>query len=429
MPYRYWTDKELDLLKIWQSNPCIESIREIASKTGRTIKAIREKIADMDFRPGKGISRKVKIPTADEILKERTEIERQRILTKREKEAAKKAISQRARTEMIVDLLRDVVQALPEVEVGKPRKRSRAVVREEEACLMVSDLELGEIVTKEETGGLGEYNFDIFLRRARNFKHAVEKILRIHQAAYPIRHLNVFLLGDIVHGLRHAGAWSCADLEFDVVHQLFRGVDAIAEMILYWIPLLEKSDGKPSIRVECVPGNHGRGARKGEEKHYVNWDFILYCFLAERLKANTLVEINPTMAWFRDIRVMNSNILLLHGEDTRGWMGLPYYGLVRDAGRYESMMKKFFDAICVAHWHQKAEIPTNSAEILVNGAWVGGSAYSLKQLKATSQPCQTMFGVCDKGITWRYSINLDRKTCSMGKKGRRSSRRRTGVAA
>ena len=67
------------------------------------------------------------------------------------------------------------------------------------------------------------------------------------------------------------------------------------------------------------------------------------------------------------------------------------------------------DYLLFGHFHSAAALPTNSGQILVNGGFLGGDMYSLRDLRKCSIPTQKMFGIHkNKGITWNYDIHLDK---------------------
>ena len=330
------------------------------------------------------------------------------VVAKWEAKTSKQLWKERAWTSLIMDACLDAIKVTPEPTLEKYRGKTRtskkvAPKHTETANLMISDVEIGQFVDPVETGGYGNYNFKVFQERARNMKYGVEQILNLHQSLYPVPTLNVFFLGDIVHGMNSSGAWGPAYLEFDVVQQMFKGVTAFAEMLMYWSQIVDE------INVVGVYGNHGRGASMGKEKYYVNWDYIMLEFLREKLKNYKNIKWTVDTSWFKMHDIMGHTALCVHGDDTKGWMGTPFYGLVRDTKSYKSVFEKDIKFVLLGHHHVMAEVPVDNTFVKVNGNWVGGSTYSLKSCKATSKPQQRMFGVSSHGETWEYKIDLDRE--------------------
>ena len=69
---------------------------------------------------------------------------------------------------------------------------------------------------------------------------------------------------------------------------------------------------------------------------------------------------------------------------------------------------KQFDYLTIGHFHNPATVDGARGEKIINGAWAGGSFFSLKVLQTASRPSQYFFGVTPKhGISWRYKVYLD----------------------
>jgi len=56
------------------------------------------------------------------------------------------------------------------------------------------------------------------------------------------------------------------------------------------------------------------------------------------------------------VKRMNRVHLLLHGEDIKGWMNIPFYGLERSDARYKEMLHDFgisYDYYHCGHHHHR----------------------------------------------------------------------------
>ncbi len=338
------------------------------------------------------------LPTVDQMVAQ----EKKALLEKHQQGIIQKLVREKARTEILADVIRQAVAALPPVHIPKPEKIT-GPFDDEDACLLISDCQVGQEMTLEETGGLGEYNSEIFEERAHNLLKSVRKITSIHRRAYDIPVLHLWFLGDIgdnesvFEGQRNY-------VDSDVVTQLFRAADVFAEFIVSLLGDYEFID------VEGITGNHGRVGRKGEFKLYVNWDYLCYHFIQARLRNEKRVRFHIPKAWWTIANVRGWDFLLLHGEDIKAWNGIPYYGIDRADARYTLLLqtiKKSYHYMCCAHHHSHAEIDRPVGEKLINGAWPGGSMYSYKSLNTSSVPSQLFFGVHErKGVTWRYKLTM-----------------------
>jgi len=302
-----------------------------------------------------------------------------------------------------VEAIRDAVQAMPPLELP-PVHTIHSRYPDEEACLIISDSHVGERVTLEETGGLGEYNLEIFRRRARNLTRSVREIRSIEGMARNIRRLHVWFLGDIVDNeVIFPGHKD--HIETDVVSQVF-------EATREFVPMLTELQ-KDFEEVRCVGlvGNHGRTGRKGEAKTHVSFDYLTYKFLEAYTASQPRISWEIPQAWWHIANVQGHNFLLLHGDDIKAWNGIPFYGVQRADGRYTKLMGSqqiTYEYMAIGHFHNPAEIDSVGGELLINGAWPGVSMFSLKTLNTMSLPSQFLFGVSRRrGVTWRYKVALD----------------------
>ena len=201
-------------------------------------------------------------------------------------------------------------------------------------------------------------------------------------------------------------------------------------------------NGDPFFTGNCAP--------KGVEKHFVNWDYVMYKFIEKSMINYKNINFNLNKSWMQMATVQNKKFLLIHGDDIKSWGGLPFYGLQRAEGRYRSLLEQFktpneayaickpywdkcqknpddagaaleliqnimlysksFDYLVAGHYHIPATIPTGAGgKIILNGAFVGGDMYSLKNLQSAFPPVQKFFGVNKKGVTWQYDLELERE--------------------
>ena len=158
-------------------------------------------------------------------------------------------------TEILADRIEDAVVALPNVkkEVYKFSKKSAQQKHlPEDVGLVLSDAHIGHHHSLSETGGISEYNFEIFKKRVEFLKTAITDIVELHSQLYSLPNLHIFCPGDIVAGMNAAGNWSSTYINMPIVDQAVAGTDAISDMIYYWLGLFE------NINFYGVYGNHGR---------------------------------------------------------------------------------------------------------------------------------------------------------------------------
>jgi transposase-like protein len=370
------------------------SQRAVAKALGIPRTTIRDRIRRWR-RQGKWTDPKP-LPTVDDMVAQ----EKKALLERHQQNVIQKLIREKARTEILADVIRQAVVALPEIIIPKPEP-VKGPFDDEEACLLISDCQVGQEMTLEETGGLGEYNSEIFERRAHNLLKSVRKITSIHRMAYDLPMLHIWFLGDIgenesiFEGQRNY-------IDSDVLTQLFRACDVFCEFI---VSLLADY---PQVKIVGITGNHGRVGKKGEFKEYANWDRICYHFIEARLRNEKRITFDIPKSWWRIAQVRGWKFLLTHGDDIRAWRGFPYYGVDRADANYTLLLQSInesYEYFVCGHHHNRAEFDRPKGEKIVNGAWPGGSIFSLKKLNTASEPSQLFFGVHErKKITWRYKL-------------------------
>ncbi len=382
------------------------SQREVAKATGVPRSTIGARI-----RKWKEEGFWTELPTVDELVDE----EKRELVYKHQQNMIKNLTREKARTEVLADIVRQSVAALPPIDIEIPEP-VKGPFDPEEAVLLISDCQIGQELRLEETGGLGEYSSLIFRERAENLLDSVRKITSIHKMAYELPTLNIWFLGDIVEN-ETIFAGQRSQIDSDVVTQLFMACDVFVEFIL---ALLSEY---PRINIVGITGNHGRIGKKGEFKEFVNWDYIAYHFIQSRLQNEERITFNIPKAWWLIEEVLGHRFLLLHGDDIRAWQGIPYYGIDRADARYTLLFQSIdesYDYFVCGHHHNAASIDRPVGEKIVNGAWPGGSIFSLKKLNVSSVPNQLFFGVHpNKGITWRYKLSLLSSPSSPRVRGRK----------
>lgn len=302
-------------------------------------------------------------------------------------------------TEILADRVEDAVKALPTVK-KQVYKFSRKKIQEkhlpEDVGLVLSDSHIGHHHTMAETGGISEYNFDIFKKRVEFLKNATTDIVELHSQLYNLPNLHIFCPGDIVAGMNAAGNWSSTYINMPIIDQAVAGTDAIADMIYYWLGLFE------NVYFYGVYGNHGRAASKGVEKEYVNWDYVCYQFLKNRMANNPRVHFIIPDAWWLLAEIRKHKFLVLHGDNVRNSKALE--GATE---RMASIIGTIPDYTIAGHFHTATDFSTNFGRVILNGSFVGGDIYSLKELVRASRPVQKMFGIHDRrGVTWTYDLDL-----------------------
>ena len=221
-----------------------------------------------------------------------------------------------------------------------PRPRSQGKGTEQVAIAHLSDTQMGKRTAS--------YDSVIGAKRCHLFAQRVVEITQVKRAGSTIRELRLYLGGDMVEGEYGNYPSQPYDIDSSVIEQAMRTCPDIFEGMIYYF--LRYFD---SVKVLGVPGNHGRGASRHQTRHNLtNWDRVSYLVLRDRIlgsevKAKEKCECGSKRMWKNccgkeirkrvtfDIaeefwcldRVWDWGNLVVHGDQIRGWAGIPYYGV------------------------------------------------------------------------------------------------------
>jgi predicted phosphodiesterase len=310
----------------------------------------------------------------------------------------------RLRADVLGDRIENAIKKAPKIKLTPwLPKNKKLKIDSEDMGLVMSDLHIGHSHSLEETGGISEYNIDIFINRLRNLENSVADIYEIHTGLYRIPKLHIFCLGDIVDGMNNAGSWSPVYINTPIYDQIMIGFENLCHSICYWLTIFEE------IHFYGVRGNHGRIAPSGAEKDYANWDNLCYDMLRIKFADNPRIKFNAPKTWWVVSEIKNHKFLLVHGDDVRN-SGHAIKGLENFVQSMSGIINNKPDYTICGHFHQSSELSTNFGKMIINGSFVGGDVYSLKNLHKCTKAEQKVFGINEsRGITWRYDIDLDRK--------------------
>ena len=348
-----------------------------------------------------------------------------RIVTIAQRKAHKSEINKQAVVELIIDAFRDIAPTMPPIPDPQIPPVYEGVFEEEEAILSLGDLHTGEELTDEDSGGLGSFDWDTTMVYAKCLLNKIRAIVPRHN--YPIPTLNLHALGDMMTG-RDIFLGQHNSIDSEEVEQALKCAEFLVWFILELLSIFQR------IRFKGVYGNHGRIGKKGETKGFNNWDYLIYRMVEERIKSNPAVSERVTFeipkAWFLLTEIMGWRYLLMHGEDVNAWNQIPFYGLKRHMRNWSMLLQRFdraadnneiterlhhlvgrvgpFDEMEIGHHHTTCYISDTGVKLHINGAWPGGSLFSLRKMGTASIPSQIFRGVSRSASTsWYYDLSLD----------------------
>lgn len=295
------------------------------------------------------------------------------------------------------DFVEKVLEQLPTtIKPLKPIKQYKLKIGEgdeEQVVQILSDWQLGH---KTAT-----FNSRVARERVQKMLKATVKIVNLHRNAYPIKTINLFLLGDFIQSERVGYLVDLSELEGTLMEQVYG--QAVPLLTSY---IAEISKHFEKVNIYCVRGNHGKGERGSSDK--TNWDDVIYYTLAIEFRENERVKIKIAKEFYQFVKISNTKFLLAHGDQVRGGSyAIPLYALLQRMLRWATAMPGEWDVLCVGHWHNFAFLEQNNQFLIVNGTLVSDDEYVRKTYGWNSSTSQILFSVHPrKGITWLYQLKL-----------------------
>lgn len=306
----------------------------------------------------------------------------------------------RIQADIVGDKLVEAARKLPPAPLSVYNRKIKTTRTAEDMGLMLSDLHIGHEHTLQETGGLSQYNVEIFHERLQNLKCAITDIYELHSKLYKIPTLHIFSLGDVVDGANTAGAWSPVWINTPIFDQVMLGYRAISDFIYYMLTIFD------NVVFYGLYGNHGRIAPSGAEKKYNNFDLFCYKYIELEMGNQKRLTMHIEKTWWMMKKIQNHNFFLTHGDEIKA-KNTPVLALSEMSKKMAGITKIIPDYTLCGHFHNCSEYSTHSGKALVNGSFVGADVYSLSNCMPGSLPEQKLFGIHPKrGITWNYNVNL-----------------------
>ena len=336
----------------------------------------------------------------DEVKEERHKMEAT-VQARNNKDLAKKM----AIADFVIEGCLEALRERPYKEIKYNKVEYSPDSSEQTIVLELSDIQAGTFISKESTGGLNEFNWEVLIEYFDNLFVGLEQIVRPLQMAAPIKNLRVHMLGDIVEGSQIFPGQEqhiCKDL----FHQAMGSAELIENFLIKCLDIFE------TIDITAVCGNHGRVGKKGENPHWVNWDRIVYEFVKSELKNYKQITWKLDDSWWQIDEVYGYKFYITHGDDIRCWQGIPYYGVDRSAQRETELLRlgdEWYDYFMIGHLHTLAMIPGVTTVKYINGCFPGGTIFSMKNMGVASKPQQWLLVVHPSwGVTHNCPIYLKR---------------------
>ena len=270
------------------------------------------------------------------------------------------------------------------------------------AVVLFSDWHIGEVILETETEGFGNYNYSIAERRIFGVVDSFMRWVKVQRHSYAIEECAIIGIGDYISGDIHREL--SVTNEFPVPVQTAKAGLLLGECIRRIAP-----DFASVTFYGVGADNHGRLTMKGEfkQKAASNMSFLVHTLTQAYLQEHKNVKILLAVGMKYLAEIQGYRFLIEHGDNVRGWMGIPYYSLERLQGREARRRMrndKGFDHQIIGHWHVPGIISKN---ILINGSLSGTSEYD-HAVGRFSEPCQVAFMVSPNHGIFNWTAFMER---------------------
>lgn len=286
--------------------------------------------------------------------------------------------------------------------VDGPKKR--------DAILHMSDWHYGQLVLPESTaGGVNFFNRDVFEQRLGKYVDSVCATLEDFSGAYTLENLIFALGGDMVegYGVFEGQEWHLWE---DPMVQVVNACDLYSAAMHEIMGVAIENCGVKNVSVMAVPGNHGKpgGRKAGATPSTYSYDWLLYKLLEKELKNYPIFNYAIEPAGECYFVSQEHTFSMHHGDEIRGWAGLPFYGIARHDAKTIRTNHVINDYALLGHHHQQAEIPVGYGIAYISGNAVGPN--NLKRFVGGGPASQRLLFVSkEHGAAWPLTIYLQSK--------------------
>lgn len=195
-------------------------------------------------------------------------------------------------------------------------------------CVLISDMHVGKQNKY--------FNLEIAKQRIRQ----IPAMIAEQEGTDKIDEVCLMYIGDLVEG-EDIFQTQAHHIECSAIEQIITATEANWDMILSFQNIFNCP-----VRVETVPGNHGRTSKSANEK--TNWDNVIYHMLrfAASNYGDSNIIVNANFDFFNTFRVKDKVGMLNH-------QGVKHAGTpaMREKVAGWSARKRF-DFMCHGHWHE-----------------------------------------------------------------------------
>lgn len=288
------------------------------------------------------------------------------------------------------------------------KRQPRGPVKE--SCVLhLSDGHHDSVIHPHMVQDYERHDFNISMARAENLVDTVLDFTQNKMSGFSFDTLWVLAYGDHTSGEIHQ----------NVINTHFGNMmrNSLAIGQLHGQMIQDLSAWFPQIKVLYLSGNHGRrkDIRKKDYHHaWDSWDYLIGETAKAYCKDIAHVEFLIPEAFSAVVEIEDYNFCCFHGDDIKGWAGIPWYGICRKTQRLTALASahnRRINYYCLGHFHSLGVQQALKGETIVNGAWIGCDPFIFNALDGYNEPMQLLHGTRsghNRGMSWRLPIKLRR---------------------
>lgn len=261
------------------------------------------------------------------------------------------------------------------------------------AILDLSDWHIGERVTTEDVYGRKPYDLQTTKLRSAQLGSSVLEITSAARANVRLDDLLIILGGDLFTG-EAIFPGQAHELEINVLEQFLEGTQLLTQLIN------TLSESFATIRVEAVPGNHGRLGKPGDYHHRSNLETILLTTVQTAFAGHPRVTFNVSNSDVAYVEYAGHKLAIGHGSFLAKGKSVTRDTIIqRAAAAWPSLLQRSVDMVFVHHWHSTSLQDVGGTKVFINGSLVGGNYFSSTVLRTYNPPEQWYVRVNERRIT------------------------------
>jgi len=316
--------------------------------------------------------------------------EKDKIRNKEKDLLFRKMLNDKAGNEMIIDILKEIVPKMDYDYEDLYFPSADSSKHKESLVLHLTDVHIGK------------YPIDVLEKKVEVLYEAIVEITRMRRLASNIDELYIAITGDIVDG-QQIYPQQAYEQSFFLMDQIFS----------YGIPTFCKlfnnlSKHFKKIHIYTCPGNHGNVTKFSSKD--LNFDTIFAETLKLSLVKNKKIDWNISWDWKNVMTIYDRGFLMVHGNQIKSWMNLPFYGIKERGQRWSGSLEESWEYMLLGHVHSSIAFTWNNFRCIVSGTWLDHDGFAEEVLGLKSSVSQTLIALSPKrGIVATHEINLSIK--------------------